>query len=72
VTFLPIYVRPQTSQPHGRYERQSRNAGPCCRKCGTKYRAASTREVITWYYPQCDCAPQHGISRLRPLRTTSS
>ena len=57
-----------TAGPQGRYRRQPRNTGPTCKCCGTPYVARSTRPRITYYYPRCQCAPRHGIPKLRPSR----
>jgi hypothetical protein len=62
------HLMPHNSSPHGRYRRQARGTAPTCSCCGAKYKAASTRERITWYYRQCNCAPKHGIPRQRPKR----
>jgi hypothetical protein len=65
---LPDHCRPQSSKPWGRYLRRKRSQAPCCQHCGKRYRAASTRAVVTWYYPRCQCAPRGGIARTRPER----
>lgn len=65
------HLMPHNSSPMGRYSRQSRTTAPSCSCCGAKYKAASTRERITWYYRTCDCAPKHGISRQRPIKQKS-
>ena len=65
------HLMPHNSSPMGRYSRQSRTTAPSCPCCGAKYKAASTRERITWYYRTCNCAPKHGISRQRPIKQKS-
>ena len=62
------HLMPHNSGPMGRYRRQPRNTAPSCPCCGTRYKAASTRERITWYYPICNCAPRHGVARERPSK----
>jgi hypothetical protein len=63
---IPTHLRPHTSAPEGRYQRQPTDRAPVCPHCGTRYRSASTREMVTWYYPRCQCAPPEGVVRLRP------
>lgn len=65
---IPFHLRQHTSRPNGRYERRGRNSGPKCPKCGTPYRAASTQQTVTYYYPACTCAPKGGIARERPTK----
>jgi hypothetical protein len=52
----------------GRYLRQPRNAAPCCSVCGARYSARHSRQSITYYYPQCLCAPRGSIRRTRPVK----
>jgi hypothetical protein len=66
---IPTHLKPHSSKSFGRYERQPADRAPRCPHCDARYRAASTREQITWYYPTCDCAPRSGIVRLRPQRS---
>lgn len=68
INVMPLHLREHTSRANGRYRRRGRNSGPRCRKCGSLYRAASTQQTVTYYYPTCRCAPPHGIPRERPHR----
>ena len=66
---IPIYLLGHSSGRNGRYLRQPRSSRPRCDKCNTCYRASSTRQLFTWYYPRCTCAPAGGVRRVRPPRT---
>lgn len=67
---LPNHLRPHTSQPDGRYMRQHPTTAPHCKECGCRYTAASTREMVTYYKPRCECAPRELVARLRPQKHT--
>lgn len=68
MTAIPMHFRPFDSTDLGRYKRASKKAAPRCPQCDTAYRAASTRPVVTWYRPRCQCAPPGMIKRMRKLK----
>jgi hypothetical protein len=38
-----------------KYVRRRKQDRPVCSICGKGYRAGSTRGMVTYYYPDCDC-----------------
>ena len=66
--FELIHLMPWNSGKMGRLTRAKKEDAPKCELCGTRYRAASTRERVTWYKRRCLCAPPGMVKRLRKLR----
>lgn len=66
--FELMHLMPWNSSKEGRLKRAKKKDAPVCKTCGISYRAASTRERVTWYKRRCACAPPEMVKRLRQFR----